>query len=69
MLKESTMQRYTVEQLVSHLVSKSSRFTWVDFWLYEKRKSKEGDHMNHYFVCDVTSHNKERIKELIREHT
>ena len=69
MLKESTMKKYTVKQLVSHLVTKSSSFTWIDFWLYEKRKSKVSDHMNHYFVCEVSTQNKELIKQLIREHT
>lgn len=69
MLKESTMNKYTVEQLTGHLVSKSSRFTWVDFWIYERRKAKEGNHTNHYFVCDVTPYNKELIKQLIRDHT
>ncbi len=69
MLKESTMKRYTVEQLTGHLVSKSGRFIWVNDSLYILRESREGNIETYFFLLSVSSYNEERIKQLIREHT
>ena len=70
MLKESTMQRYTVKQLAKHLIKKSNLFTWCPYDnLYILRQAKEGDLKTWFFYCSLHEYNRDIIIELIKEHT
>ena len=73
MLKESTMQRYTVEQLMNHFVKNTENYfiyeVFTTKWIMKKTLNKVTGHYHYQYIVDDSKHSKERIKELIREHT
>lgn len=65
MLKESTLKKYSVEQLAKHLDKKSHLFYYDPAYsqlLIEHQKQL-------FFYCSVIEQNKDCLIELIREHT
>ena len=65
MLKDSTMQRYTVKQLAKHLDKKSHLFYYDSAYkelLIEHERQ-------FFFYCSIIEQNKHALIELIKEHT
>jgi len=65
MLKESTMKKYTVKQLASHLEKKSHLFYYDS--AYNQLLIKHDKQF--FFYCSVIDQNKDCLIELIKEHT
>ena len=66
-LKSSTIKKYSVEQLVKHLLKHSDMFTWVNDSLYIRRDFEACQ--SYVFYCLVVSYNKDKIINLIETYT
>lgn len=66
-LKAATIRRYSVEQLVKHLLRNSDMFTRVNESLYMRRDFEECK--SYVFYCLVTEYNKDVIVDLIETYT
>lgn len=69
MLKESTMKKYSVKQLVSHLVKKTGdKYRWVHDDLYKLERGEEGHLYYLHFMC-LHDYQKDKLIELIKKET